>query len=88
MNAWMERANGWGAEWVEWAWAAGLQSGVLMLVVLGLARLLRGRVNPVWVHALWMLVLVKLVLPPALSLPTGLGYSLRDRIRWDLVQSA
>jgi len=74
MNTWTDRANTWGEAWMTWAAASALQSSPLIVVVLGLARVLRGRVNPVWIHGLWMLVLVKLVLPPTVTSPTSLGY--------------
>ncbi len=74
MSAWIDTVNTWGEAWLRWAGASALQSSLLIVVVLALARWLRGRVNPVWIHGLWMLVLVKLVLPPTAMSPTSLGY--------------
>ena len=56
------------------AWHAFVQSSILIGVLLVLEVLLRRRVRAVVRYALWMLVFVKLVLPPTLSLPTGIGY--------------
>lgn len=46
-----------------WLLAASWQASVLALLVLGLQCLLRGRLNPRWSYALWLLVLLRLVLP-------------------------
>ena len=42
--------------------------------------LLRRRVRAVFRYCVWLLVLVKLILPPTLALPTGIGYWLGDRL--------
>ena len=57
-----------------WAWMVPMawQVSVLALVVWGLTALLRSH-SPHLRYWLWMLVLVRLVLPPALALPTGVG---------------
>ena len=74
MSAWIAELNGWGTSWMAWASSTAVQSSVLIVVVLILTRVLRRRVNPVVLQGLWLLVLVKLLLPPSLSLPTGVGY--------------
>jgi len=56
------------------AWGAMVQSSILIVVLLVLDLVLRKRVRAVVRCALWMLVFVKLLLPPTLSSPTGLGY--------------
>ncbi len=54
----------------------------LVVAVLWLAdRWLAPRVRAVTRHALWLLVLVKLVLPPSLSVPTAPAYWWRDAAR-------
>jgi beta-lactamase regulating signal transducer with metallopeptidase domain len=55
-----------------------LQSSLLILLLLGLDRLLRRRARPALRHALWLLVPLKLLLPPSLAMPTGIGYWLAD----------
>jgi len=57
-----------------------IQSSVLIVVLLGLDLLLRKKVRAVFRYCIWMLVLVKLVLPTTLSLPTGLGYWFGDKV--------
>ncbi|MFN0067892.1 MAG: M56 family metallopeptidase, partial [Limisphaerales bacterium] len=63
-----------GAAAMAFAGPAFLQSAVLIAVVAVLDLLLRRRAPAAVRAALWLLVLVKLALPPSLALPTGLGY--------------
>jgi beta-lactamase regulating signal transducer with metallopeptidase domain len=51
-----------------------IQSSVLSIVLLVLDLLLRKKFRAVLLYCIWMLILVKLVLPTTLSSPTGLGY--------------
>ena len=51
-----------------------VQSSILIGVLLVLDLAWRRRVRAVVRYAVWMLVFVKLLLPPALALPTGIGY--------------
>lgn len=51
-----------------------VQSGVLIVSLLFVDFLIRKRVRATLRYWIWMLVFVKLILPPSLSLPTGLGY--------------
>ena len=50
------------------------QSCLLIAVVFALDFVLRKRVRATTRHALWLLVLLKLVVPASLSLPTSLAY--------------
>lgn len=65
-----------------WGYAAGMfvQAGVLIVLLLIIDFLLRRRVRAALRYCLWMLVFVKLVLPPTLSLPTGVGYWCGDYV--------
>ncbi len=56
--------------------AAGMfvQSGVLIVALLLVDLVLRKRLRATLRYWIWMLVFVKLLLPPTLSLPTGIGY--------------
>lgn len=60
------------ADWWSWVVPVAWQVSVLALVVWGLTALLRRR-SPHVRYWLWMLVLLRLFLPPTLSLPTGVG---------------
>ena len=51
-----------------------IQSSILILMLLLLDRVLRKRVRAVLRYWIWLLVLLKLVLPPDLSLPTSPSY--------------
>jgi hypothetical protein len=46
-----------------WVLEASWQASVLVVLVLLLQITLRGRLNPRWYHALWLLVILRLVLP-------------------------
>jgi beta-lactamase regulating signal transducer with metallopeptidase domain len=65
--------NSRGAAFIGIAWPMLVQSMVVMAALLVLVWACR-RVRAVLRYALLMLVLVKLLLPPSLSLPTGLAY--------------
>ncbi|MHC4070893.1 MAG: M56 family metallopeptidase, partial [Planctomycetota bacterium] len=57
-----------------------VQSGVLIILLLVIDLLIRKRVRATFRYWIWMLVFVKLVLPPSLSMPTGIGYWIGDRL--------
>ena len=72
--------NKFGALFCEHALAMLVQSSILILVLLVIDLLLRKRTRAVFRHCIWLLVFVKLVIPPTLSLPTGIGYWRADAI--------
>jgi len=74
IDSWLTTINSIGGEF--WHYAAGMfiQSGVLILSLLTIDFLLRKRVRATFRYWIWMLVFIKLILPPSLSLPTGVGY--------------
>ncbi|KKM73958.1 hypothetical protein LCGC14_1405140, partial [marine sediment metagenome] len=74
MNEMIEQLNSAGASFVAFALPMLIQSSLLIAVILGLDMILRKKVRAVVRYCLWMLVLVKLVLPATLSAPTGIGY--------------
>ncbi len=68
----IEQINNVSGSWWAWMWPMFWQVG-LLIVLIGLVDLLiRRRVWPQVRYALWLLVLIKLVLPPSLALPTSL----------------
>ena len=77
MNALIDFLNLCGAGAREFAWAMLWQSSLLIGLLLGLEWAFRRRVRAAVRYALWLVVMVKLVLPPTLALPTGLGWWLR-----------
>ena len=58
--------------WFRWIVAASWQLALLTALVAAATWLLRGR-SPRLRHALWLLVLVKALLPPSLAAPWGIG---------------
>jgi beta-lactamase regulating signal transducer with metallopeptidase domain/Tol biopolymer transport system component len=72
--------NSVGKAFCGYAAAAFVQSALLIIVLFALDLLLRKRVRAVFRYGVWLLVLVKLVLPPTLSLPTGIGYWVGNRL--------
>ncbi|MHC4364949.1 MAG: M56 family metallopeptidase, partial [Planctomycetota bacterium] len=74
MNAMLEQINSAGKVFVEFAWPMLAQSGVLIVILLLADFALRKKVRAVFRYWLWMLVLVKLILPTSLSSPVSLGH--------------
>ncbi len=65
-------------EWFcSYSAALFVQFGVLTLLIFVVDLCIRRRARAVTRYALWLLPLVKLLLPPALSLPTSLAYWVR-----------
>jgi len=85
ISSWLTTLNGIGGAF--WSYAAGMfvQSGVLILSLLAIDLLLRKRVRATFRYWMWMLVFVKLILPPTLSLPTGIGYWFGDHLFADSI---
>jgi beta-lactamase regulating signal transducer with metallopeptidase domain len=66
--------NHWGPTYCDFAGRMLIQSSLLVGLLLLADRCLRERVCARFRYALWLLVLVKLMLPPSLALPTGIAY--------------
>ena len=73
MCAIVEWVNAWGEAFGASAGAMLIQSSVVIAVVLLLDQALRRWVRAVFRYWLWLLILVKLVLPPTLSTPYSAG---------------
>lgn len=71
MNSAIEILNHWGGAFLDFARAMFWQSSLLVLVLLALDFGLRHRVRAAVRHGLWLVLLVKLVLPTNLALPTS-----------------
>jgi bla regulator protein BlaR1 len=81
MNAILETINSMGKGFVGSAWPMLVQSSMLIAVLLGLDAILRKRVRAVLRYWIWMIVLVKLMLPTTLAAPTSPAYWLSDAVR-------
>ena len=57
--------------WCDWMWSMFWQVSLLIVLIAAIDLLIRKWAWPQLRHALWLLVLVKLVLPPGLSLSTS-----------------
>ena len=77
MNSWIELSNRLGEAALRFAWPMLWQSSMLIAVLFVLDFALRRRVRAAVRYALWLVVLLKLLVPPSLALPTGLAWWLR-----------
>ncbi|MHC4754557.1 MAG: M56 family metallopeptidase, partial [Planctomycetota bacterium] len=71
-----------GKTFIDFSTPMLIQSSVLIIVLLIVDLLVRKKVRAVFRYCIWMLVLVKLVLPTTLSSPTGLGYWFGDKFEF------
>ncbi len=76
----IEQINHLAQLWWSWTSAMFLQVGLLIILVALIDLLIRRWAWPQLRYALWSLILIKLVLSPALSLPTGLAPKLRPYV--------
>jgi len=77
MNSLIEALNVWGDHALRFAWPMLWQSSLLIGLLFALDLLTRRKLRPAVRYALWLVVLVKLLLPPSLAFPTGPGWWLR-----------
>ncbi|MHC4619763.1 MAG: M56 family metallopeptidase [Planctomycetota bacterium] len=80
-----ELINNMAGMWWAWMWPMLWQVSVLVGLIWVIDLIIRRRVWPQVRYALWLLVLVKLVLPPGLALSTsvtsGLGPLVKETVR-------
>ncbi len=82
MNAILEQINSAGLKFVEFALPMLVQSVVLIVILLLTDFAMRKKVRAVFRYWIWLLVLVKLVLPTSLSSPMSLGHFFGDRLTY------
>lgn len=70
----IETLNQWAGNGLGFAWPMFWQSSLLIAVLFAADILLARAVRAAVRHGLWLVVLVKLLLPPALALPTGVAW--------------
>lgn len=80
MNGMITFLNTAGKSFIDFSASMLIQSSVIIILLLLLNVLLRKKVRAVFLYWIWMLILVKLVLPTTLSSPTGLGYWFGDKV--------
>jgi len=69
-----------GGVFYDYAASVFIQTALLVILLFIIDLLLRKRVRAIFRYCVWLLVLVKLILPPMLSLPTGIGYWAGDHL--------
>jgi len=77
MKAVVEHLNLWGERFLDFAWPMLWQSSLLIMALFAVDFALRRKVRAAVRYALWLVVILKLVLPPTLALPTSLAWWLR-----------
>ena len=80
MNSLITFLNTTGKSFVDFAGPMLIQSSLLIIVLFALDLLLRKKVRAVFRYCIWMLILVKLILPTTLSSPTSPGYWFTDKL--------
>jgi beta-lactamase regulating signal transducer with metallopeptidase domain len=78
INTWITGLNNVGQGFWNYAVDIFIQSSVLIILLLIIDLLLRKRVRAIFRYCLWMLVLIKLIMPVSFTLPTGIGYWMGD----------
>jgi general secretion pathway protein D len=78
MNLVIETLNVWADHALRFAWPMLWQSSLLIGLLFALDLLMRRKLRPAVRYALWLIVLVKLLVPPSLAFPTGPGWWLRS----------
>jgi beta-lactamase regulating signal transducer with metallopeptidase domain/type II secretory pathway component GspD/PulD (secretin) len=71
MNSFIETLNQWGGNFLSFAWPMLWQSSLLIVALLAFDFLFRRKLRASIRYALWLVVLVKLCVPPTLALPTS-----------------
>ena len=74
MNPLTETLNRFGDNALHFAWPMLWQSSVLIAVLFAVDFALRRRIRAAVRYALWLVLLVKLLLPPSLALPTSAAW--------------
>ncbi len=87
MTAAVEILNRWAEHVAGFAWPMLWQSSLLVVTLFAIDFLLRRKVRAAVLYALWLTVVVKLLLPPSLALPSGVGWWVRPEGPDPAVQS-
>ncbi len=80
MNTIVETINAAGRAFVGFSLPMLIQSSVLIVILLAVDAVLRRKVRAVFRYWIWLLVLVKLVLPPSLGSPVSVGTWFGDKL--------
>ncbi len=80
MNAIIERLNSAGSSFIDFSAVMFVQASILILILLAADFLLRKRVRAVFRYCIWLLVLVKLIIPTSISSPVSIGNLFDDKL--------
>src|SRR5262245_36459298 len=78
MGTTLVQMNLWAESIANAAWPMLWQSSVLIALLLTLDHALKKRLRASVRYTLWLVLLVKLVLPPTLAMPTGVAWWVRE----------
>jgi beta-lactamase regulating signal transducer with metallopeptidase domain/Flp pilus assembly secretin CpaC len=76
MNSFIETLNQWGGNFLSFAWPMFWQSSLLTVILFAFDFLFRRKIRASVRYALWLVILVKLCVPPTLALPTSPAWGL------------
>ncbi|HVU27355.1 MAG TPA: M56 family metallopeptidase [Verrucomicrobiae bacterium] len=71
MNSFIETLNHWGDNFLDFAGTMLWQSSLFIVILFALDFLLRRKIRASIRYTLWLVLLLKLILPPTLALPTS-----------------
>ncbi len=74
MNFQIETLNQWGGGFMDFAWPMLWQSSLLIALIFALDLVLARKIRAAVRYGLWLVVLLKLILPPTLAVPTSAGW--------------
>jgi beta-lactamase regulating signal transducer with metallopeptidase domain len=77
MNSVIETFNSWAGHALTFLWPMLWQSSLLIVLLFGLDWAARRKARAAVRYAFWLVLLLKLVLPPSLAFPTGIAWWLR-----------
>ncbi len=86
----IDQINTMAEQWFTWQWAMLWQSAVLIIIIAIVDRVIRNWAWPQLRYAMWLLILVKLILPPTLSSPVSVTSAIPtwvDRVQVTPVQT-
>jgi beta-lactamase regulating signal transducer with metallopeptidase domain len=83
INNCLTALNNIGRAFCDYSAGVFVQSALLIILLLLIDFMLRKRVRATFRYWMWILVFIKLILPPTLSLPTGIGYWCGDFLSSD-----
>ncbi|MGA9779840.1 MAG: M56 family metallopeptidase [Limisphaerales bacterium] len=78
MNSFIENLNQSGGDFLNFAWPILWQSSLLIAALFTIDFVIRNKIQASIRYALWLVVLVKLCLPPTLALPTSPAWWLHE----------